>query len=45
MATPTAAPVSLSEMNSHFNIFSYWPFRLIVIGLVTAVAYLRLRRK
>jgi hypothetical protein len=43
-ATPTAAPVSSPETDSLLDIFSYWPFLLIVIGLVAAAAYLRLRR-
>jgi hypothetical protein len=44
-ATPIAAPVPPSESDSFLDIFSYWPFRLVVIGLVAAVAYLRLRRR
>ena len=42
---PAAAPVSSPDTNSLLDIFSYWPFRLIVVGLVAAVAYLRLRRR
>jgi hypothetical protein len=44
-ATPTTAPVSPPESDSFLDIFRHWPFRLIVIGLVAAVAYLRLRRR
>jgi hypothetical protein len=44
-ATPTAAPASSPDTDSLLDIFRYWPFRLIVIGLVAAVAYLRLRRR
>jgi hypothetical protein len=44
-ATPTAAPVSPPGTNSILDIFGYWPLRLVVIGLVAAVAYLRLRRR
>jgi hypothetical protein len=44
-ATPTAEPESSANTDSLLGIFSYWPFRLIVFGLVAAVAYLRLRRR
>jgi hypothetical protein len=44
-ATPTVAPVPPPDTDSLLDIFGYWPFRLIVIGLVAAVAYLRLRRR
>lgn len=44
-APPTATPASSPDTDSLLDIFSYWPFRLIVIGLVAAVAYLRLRRR
>jgi hypothetical protein len=42
--SPTPAPSSSPNLEFLQSLFSYWPFRLIVIGLVAAVAYFRLRR-
>jgi hypothetical protein len=44
-ATPTAATVASPDTDSLLDILSYWSLRLIVIGLVAAVAYVRLRRR
>ena len=43
--TPTVAPVSSAGTNSLLDIFGNWPFRVIVIGLVAAVACLWFRRR